>query len=401
MFLYKKQQLVLRQGSHFLSIQKIANNQANPFYLYDIQGLKEGYQFFLKATHNNLKVFFAMKANSNKQILKAFQEEGSGVDVVSGGEARLAQSMGFIPQKIIFSGVGKSFLELEEAVEKKFFQINVESFEELKRLSEICRKQNKSCNIGLRINPNIDFESHPYIKTGLKGHKFGFEEEELPPLLKFIRSHKLIHLQGLSMHLGSQIFDLAPLFKAILHLKGLYKELKKEGYPLKVMDIGGGFAVNYQNSNFKEEKMRLKKFGQSLKGLLKDFDGTVITEPGRFLVARFGILCAKIEYIKKSPKKQFAILNSGMNHFLRPALYEAKHRILPLEKSKGGKQLYDVVGPICETGDTIAEKYPLPRLKSGDWLAIADTGAYGFVMANQYNLQQPVQEICFYKGKKI
>ena len=160
-----------------------------------------------------------MKSNFNKQVLKAFQEEGSGVDVVSGGEARLAQSVGFSPQKMIFSGVGKSLLELEEAVEKEFFQINVESLEELNRLAEICKKQNKPCSIGLRINPNVDFESHPYIKTGLRGHKFGFEEEELPQLLKFIRSQKFVQLKGLSMHLGSQIFDLEPLFKAIQYLK--------------------------------------------------------------------------------------------------------------------------------------------------------------------------------------
>lgn len=401
MFLYEKDNLVLKQGEHLLSVKEIAGDMITPFYLYDIQGLKDWYRFFLQATNNRLKVFFAMKSNFNKQILKAFLEEGSGLDVVSGGEARLAQELGFSPQKLIFSGVGKSVLELEEAVTKSFFQINVESFEELKRLEAICRKQNKACKIGLRINPNVDFNSHPYIKTGLRGHKFGFEEEELPCILKFIRSHEFIHLQGLSFHLGSQIFDLDPLFKAISHLKKIYEALKKEHYPLEVLNIGGGLGVNYQNSDFDEEKTRLKDFGEGLNHLLEDFDGTVITEPGRVLVARFGILCAKIEYIKKSPEKQFAILNSGMNHFLRPALYGAKHRILPLEKSNNGKEMYDVVGPICETGDTIAEDYPLPNLKSGDWLAIADTGAYGFVMANQYNLQLPVQEICFDQGKKI
>ena len=394
--------MVLKQGENLISIKEITEDVTSPFYLYDIEGLKEWYRLFLQATNKRLKVFFSMKSNFNKHILRAFQEEGSGVDVVSGGEAQLAQSLGFKPQQLVFSGVGKSVLELEEAVGKGFFQINVESLEELKRLAEICRTYNKPCKIGLRINPNMDFESHPYIKTGLRGHKFGFEEEELPLILEFIRSHELIQLQGLSMHLGSQIFDLDPLFKSISHLKELHKKLKKEQYPLTVMDIGGGLAVNYQNSDFEEEKARLKHFGQGLNILLKDFDGTVITEPGRFLVARFGILCAKIEYIKKSPKKQFVILNSGMNHFLRPALYGAKHRILPLEKTKGKQKVYDVVGPICETGDTISENCLLPEiLQSGDWLAIADTGAYGFVMANQYNLQLPVQEICFDKGKKI
>lgn len=401
MFLYQNDALILKQGSFVIPVHEIIKDKTYPFYLYDIQGLREWYRFFLQATDRQLKVFFSMKSNCNKEVLKAFLEEGSGVDVVSGGEFHLAQQVGFSPQKICFSGVGKSISELEEAVEKDFFQINVESFGELERLAEICKSKSKACRIGLRINPNVDFSAHPYIKTGLRGHKFGFEEEELPLFLKFIRSHKLIHFQGLSMHLGSQIFDLDPLFHSIRHLKEIYERLKREQYPLKILDIGGGLAVDYQRSDLEEEKIRLKQFGQGLKNLLKDFDGKVIAEPGRLLTARFGILCAKVEYIKKSPSKQFAILNSGMNHFLRPALYGAKHRILPIKKSTGPSQTYDVVGPICETGDTIASDCSLPQLRPGDWLAIADTGAYGFVMANQYNLQIPVQEICFYKGTEI
>ena len=402
LFFYKDDTLVLKQGNIFVPVQEIIQGKNFPFYLYDIQDLREWYQFFLQATDHRLKVFFSMKSNCNKEVLKAFLEEGSGVDVVSGGESHLAQQVGFSPQKICFSGVGKSISELEEAVEKDFFQINVESLGELKRIAEICKSKSKPCRIGLRINPNVDFSAHPYIKTGLRGHKFGFEEEELPLLLQFIRSHKLIYLQGLSMHLGSQIFDLDPLFHSIKHLKGIYEQLKRERYPLKILDIGGGLAVNYQKFDLEGEKTRLKQFGQGLKNLLKDFGDEVIAEPGRLLTARFGILCAKVEYIKKSPSKQFVILNSGMNHFLRPALYGAKHRVLPIKKSIDlPQQIYDVVGPICETGDTIAKDCSLPQLNSGDWLAIADTGAYGFVMANQYNLQIPVQEICFYKGKEI
>ena len=399
MFLYKNDILVLMQGDCAIPIQEIIKNQTTPFYLYDIQGLREWYRFFLQATDNRLKVFFAMKANANQHILKAFQEETSGIDVVSGGEARLAQKAGFSPQKIIFSGVGKSTWELEEAVEKGFFQINVESLGELERLADICRKKNNSCSIGLRINPNVDFSAHSYIKTGLSGHKFGFEEEELPLVLKLIHSQDHLQLKGLSMHLGSQIFDLEPLFQAIRQIKQLYEKLKKENHSLTVIDIGGGLAVNYQKPDLEEEKIRLKKFGQGLKTIFRDFEGTVISEPGRLLTAPFGILCAKIEYIKKSPKKQFVILNSGMNHFLRPALYGAKHRILPLKKSEGPQQIYDVTGPICETGDIMAKNYPLPELKSEDWLAIADTGAYGFVMANQYNGQPLPREISFDQGK--
>ena len=401
MFFYEKNDLVLKQGEFVIPIKEIAKDQKTPFYLYDIQGLKEGYQFFLEATKHSLQVFFAMKSNFNKEILKAFQELGSGVDVVSGGEMQLAQSLGFSPQKIIFSGIGKSQSDLEEAVGKKIFQINVESLEELQRLADICKREKTSCSIGLRINPNVDFESHPYIKTGLKGHKFGFEEEDLALVLNFIQAQPSLQLKGLSMHLGSQIFDLDPLLKAIERLRNLYERLKKEKYPLKVLDIGGGLAVNYQRADWKEDQLRVQDFGQALKGLLKGFDDTVITEPGRLLTARFGILCAKVEYIKKSSHKQFAILNSGMNHFLRSALYGTKHRILPLEKSGPAQHTYDVVGPICETGDTFFENCFLPKLKSGDWLAIADTGAYGFVMANRYNLQPEAQEICFDRGQRL
>lgn len=402
MFIYKNDLLGLNQGDFFIPLKDIVQNQEQAFYLYDVQGLREWYRFFVESSPSNLQVFFSMKSNSNKMVLKALADEGSGVDVVSGGEASRAQQAGFPVQKIIFSGVGKSVLELEEAVEKGFFQINVESLEELKRLALICRKKKKICRIGLRINPNVDFEAHPHIKTGLRGHKFGFEEQELPFLLEFIRScPKQLFFQGLSMHLGSQIFNLEPLFQAIKHLKGLYENLKKEQYPLKVLDIGGGLAVNYQKEGFREEKERIESFGRGLKELFKGFDGIIASEPGRFLIARFGLLCAQIEYIKRSPSKPFIILNSGMNHFLRPALYGAEHRVLPFQKTEGPYQNYDVVGPICETGDTIAKKCPLPPLKSGDWLAIADTGAYGFVLSNHYNLQPLVREVAFDKGQEI
>ncbi|MCZ0932261.1 MAG: diaminopimelate decarboxylase [Oligoflexia bacterium] len=400
MFLYQNGQLALKQGSQALLLKEIVQQEKTPFYLYDIQGLREWYRFFLSATQNQAKVFFAMKSNFNEQVLRAFQKEGAGVDVVSGGEARLAQDCGFQPQDIVFSGVGKTAEELKMAVEQKFFQINVESFEELKRLAQICSEKNQTAPLALRINPNVNFSSHPYIKTGLSGHKFGLEESELKEILTFIKKNQALYLQGLSMHIGSQIFDLNPLFQAIHYLKSLYEQLKREGFPLKVLDIGGGLGVNYQQGDLEEEKAKLKEFGKTLKSLFKNFDGQVITEPGRFLTARFGILCATVEYIKKSPKKQFVILNSGMNHFLRTALYSDPHRILAFKQTQS-LQKYDVVGPICETGDCFAKDIFLPELKQGESVALADTGAYGFVMANSYNLQTPVREIAFDQGKKL
>ena len=402
MFLYRKNRLFLQQGARLVPIQSIADSQKGPFYLYDIQALRQWYRFFVSSSKGLLKVFFAVKANSNEEVLKAFQKEGAGADTVSEGEIRAALRAGFPPGKIIFSGVGKTHSALRLAVAKKLFQINVESFEELVSLNRLCQKTRSSCRIGLRINPNVDFHAHPYIKTGLKGCKFGFEEGELPGLLSYIRAHKArLRFQGLSMHIGSQIFDPAPLFQAVRALKKLYIRLKKEGHPLKSLDIGGGWAVNDKSFGHNEESLLMKKYHRGLHKLLKDFEGAVITEPGRFLSAPFGLLCLRVECIKKSPQKRFAVLNGGMNCFLRPALYGARHPVLPLEKSGGGLKTYDVVGPICETGDTFAEGLSLPELKTGDWLAVAFAGAYGFVMANRYNLQAPPKEICFDGGKAL
>ena len=391
MFCYEDNQLVLKKEKESLRIQDIANQQNTPFYLYDLEGIRKWCRFFLSQTH--LEVFFAMKCNFNKEVLKVFQDEACGVDVVSLGEAKRALDVGFPPEKILFSGVGKTKDELEFALSKSFFQINIESFEELKRMLFIAQKQKRKAKLGIRINPNIDFESHPHIKTGLTGHKFGLEESRLPELLDFISSHSdSLHLQGLSMHIGSQIFDSSALLEACSTLKKLFYKVKAKGFPLETLDIGGGLGVNYKVAGLLEEEQNLKNFTEALKKEFKDFKARVLTEPGRFLAAKFGILCARVEYVKKTPEKNFVILNSGMNHFMRTALYGAEHRVLNLVKREG-EELYDVVGPICETGDTFYKNAKLSPVKEGDWLAIADTGAYGFVMANHYNLQTPAKEI--------
>ena len=400
MFEYHENHLCLRQGVYRIKLSDIARK--TPFYLYDLNGIKEGYKDFLKHTFSLPKVFYAMKANNNFQVLKIFQKAGAGVDVVSGGELQLALKAGFSPKKIVFSGVGKTKEELRLALKKNIFQINVESFSELKALRQLAKQMKKKPAIALRINPNVDFKSHPYIKTGLSGHKFGFHEEALPPALNFILSEReTLYLQGLSMHLGSQIFDTAPFFKAIKRLKAIYKNVKANSFPLKTLDIGGGLGVDYDRENVSNKGELLKKFGIGLKKLFQNFPDQILMEPGRFLVARFGLLCTQVEYIKKSQKKTFAIVHTGMHHFLRPALYRASHKIIPFYEKSGKKQYYEVAGPICETADTLSRKSLLPPLSPGDWLAVRDTGAYGFVMANHYNLREPVTEVCFMNGKRL
>jgi len=404
LFQYENNQLVLKQGHHVIPLQNLATRDQTPFYIYDIQGLKSWFKEFVEYTDCPFKVFFAMKANNNPHILRALREEGSGVDVVSIGESRLAQSIGFSPQEIIFSGVAKSVKELEEAIAQRFFQINVESVEELKRIIVLAQKQRKRAIIGLRLNPNVDVETHPHIKTGLMGHKFGIDENDLPHLLEMIKSHKEeLCFQGLSLHIGSQIFDLDSLFKAIKHVKSVFDHLQPTYTSLKTLDLGGGLGVDYNKEGLEADRLFLNQFKIKLSRLFRRFSGQVLLEPGRFLVARFGLLCAQIEYVKVGSHKKFLILNSGMNHFLRPVLYGAQHKIWPFIKDVShAKETYDVVGPICETGDTLAKNYKLASsLKAGDWLALADTGAYGYVMSNNYNLQIPVQEICIANGKRL
>lgn len=391
MFCYEKNKLVLKQEKKSFPIQEIAQREKTPFYLYDLEELRKWCRFFVSQT--GLEVFFAVKCNFNTDVLKAFQKESCGADVVSLGEALRVLSAGFPSEKIIFSGVGKTKEELELALSKKFFQVNVESFEELQRLLAICRKKNTKARIGIRINPNINFESHPHIKTGLSGHKFGLEESDLPALLSLIKSHaSLLHLQGLSMHIGSQIFDTSALLQALLYLKKLFYQIKAPAFPLETLDIGGGLGVDYKKAGLEDDRQRLLNFTPGLKEALKGFEGRVLTEPGRFLSARFGLLCAQVEYVKKSSGKKIIILNSGMNHFLRTALYGTEHRILNLLKTEGS-EIYDVVGPICETGDAFYKNCRLNPVKEGDFLAIADAGAYGAVMSNNYNLQQKLKEI--------
>ena len=393
--------LCLQQGDHCIKLKDIAQKGAAPFYLYDLDGMRDWYQLFRKSVPSHTEVFYAMKANNNFQILKIFQEEGAGVDVVSGGEITLAKKMGFQPDKMIFSGVGKNQEEITMALQWGLLQINVESLEELKAIHHIAKSLNKVAPITLRVNPDVDIESHPYIRTGRVDHKFGIDTNQIPQVLDFIKKNrKTLDLQGLSQHIGSQIFDLKSILKAAQSLKSLYETLLQEGFDLKTLDLGGGLGVDYQASGLTKDRLQLREYGKMLEKLFENFSGRVLVEPGRFLTARFGMLCVRVEYVKKTPHKTFAIVNSGMHHFLRPALYQATHQILPFQKSPK-QEPYDVVGTICETGDIFGKNVTLPRLKAGDWLALADTGAYGHVMSNHYNLQIPVEEAPFSGGVRL
>ena len=399
MFEFQDDRLCLKQGHCNVRLHDIARKEKTPFYLYDLDGMRDFSRVFRKALVPRAEVFYAMKANSNFQVLKVFQKEGLGVDVVSGGEMARAREAGFPPDKIIFSGVGKTREELKTAIEWGLLQINVESLEELKALAQTARRRRKKASVALRVNPGVDVETHPYIRTGRVDHKFGIDTAQIPSALDFIKQNReVLHFCGLSQHIGSQIFDLKSVSEAIQNLKSLYEKLLQEGFPLKTLDIGGGLGVDYGAVGLEKDCLLLKEYGKTLRKMFRGFPARVFLEPGRFLTARFGLLCVRVEYVKKTPRKTFAIVNSGLHHFLRPALYRAEHRILPFRQS-AKKKIFDVVGVICETGDVFGKDVTLPPVKAGDWLAVADTGAYGYVMSNNYNLQLPVKEIPFSRGR--
>jgi diaminopimelate decarboxylase len=338
---------------------------------------------------------YALKANTNATLVKVLHAAGAGVDVVSLGELEHALHLGFAPEKIVFSGVGKSAQELHRAVEVDIAQINIESLPELLRLLRICQAEHKTARVAVRLNPDVEAKTHPYIQTGFRDNKFGVDEATLPELLDVIANHPAhLSLQGLTLHIGSQIRDLQAFREAFKKTKFLWLALKKRFANLCTLDIGGGLGIDYTAAASDADARALKAYLQLVGEELGDLpeDVRLLAEPGRILVARCGLLICQVEYIKQTAFKNFAIVNTGMHHLLRPALYQAHHRIERVSGGAGAPVVYDVVGPICESSDTLGRARPLARLAEGDKLAVFDAGAYGAVMACQYNLHDKPRE---------
>ena len=389
---YQKEQLYLVQGEQKHNLLSLACKTDTPFYLYDLTGLLERLRFF--KTHTApAHLHYAMKANSHPEILQAFCKEGVGVDVVSGGEIKLALQAGFKSQDIVFSGVGKTEEEITLALKTGILQFNVESLSELKKIAELATSLNKKARVAFRMNPDIDLNTHPYIKTGLREHKFGMEPEQLPRLKEILKQYPShLKLQGLTLHMGSQIHDLKPLKSGILKIKNLYEEMQKE-FDLKTFDVGGGLGIDYRSQDRNQDLTLIKEYGSFLKELSKTVNAQILTEPGRIIAARFACLIGEVQYIKSNSYKNFAILNTGMHHLIRPCLYQAYHQIVQLEKKSGPGRVYDVVGPICESSDVLGKDRVFSGLEEGDFMAILDAGAYGAVMASGYNAQKPPKEL--------
>ncbi len=392
-FPYKKDLLYAED----VSLIDIAEQFGTPCYIYSRQALEQNWHAFSNAFGSvRHRICYAVKANANLAILNIFAMKNAGFDIVSVGELERVLAAKGNAKKIIFSGVAKQSAEILRAIQVGIGCFNVESESELERLHQIASEQKKIVEIAIRINPNIDARTHPYIATGLNDNKFGIDLNDVLALCEKIKTTMpYCHLAGIACHIGSQLTELSPFIEAIGSVLQLIAELKNKGIPLQHIDIGGGLGVRYQD----ETPPTITNYVTALCHQLKDCGLEIIIEPGRALVANTGILLTKVEYLKKTGSKNFAIVDAGMNDLLRPALYDAWHPIMPVKQNQGLQEiLYDIVGPVCESADFLGKNRSL-ALREGDLIAIGCVGAYGSCMSSNYNTRPRAAEIMVDKNK--
>lgn len=382
-------------GEKSIRLESLAKDWRGPLYVYDLGTIRERARW-MKSAFRSVQAYYAMKANSHPRVLQTLAAESYGADVVSGGEIQRALECGFSPKQIIYSGVGKTLAEIELALQVGIRQINVESLPELERISKVAKRLGKQAPVVFRLNPDIAIETHPYIATGLAENKFGIESGLWGEILsRLSREKDSLRPLGLSLHLGSQMNEFESLREALKKLIPFWKEGASVSPDFRVFDAGGGLGVDYEKENPEAELELLQNYANTIESCLKDLPAETQIEPGRWLVARAGLLLTQVQYVKRNSHRQFVIVDSGMNHLIRPALYSAWHRIFPLRQDPNAKlEKFDVVGPICESADFFAKERLLPCPQEGDIWALADAGAYGASMANTYNLQALPQEIC-------
>ena len=378
-----------------LSIKNILKKNKTPFYIYSESQIAFN---FLKFANTFKKtdplICFAAKSNSNLNILRVLGKLGAGADVVSGGELLKALKAGIRPNKIVFSGVGKTEEELKIAINKKILLINCESESEAKLVNNLSKKLRKKVSIGFRLNPNVDAKTHKNISTGKAENKFGLSIKNFKVFLKTVKTFKNVKLDALSVHIGSQILDDTPFRKTLNVMSKLIKELKLN---LKYVDLGGGFGINYTD---KEKPINLSKYSKLVHNFSKMLNCKIIFEPGRSIIGNTGLLISKIQFIKKGANKNFIILDAGMNDFMRPALYEAFHKIIPIsKKSSRMKGKIEFVGPICETTCKFGIYKNYPKINENEFVAITNVGAYGSSLSSNYNTRPLVAEILINKNK--
>ena len=379
-----------------IKVKDIAKKFGTPIYCYSYTQLKENITNFKKNFSSfSPLICFAVKSNTNVNLVREIGKLGLGADVVSLGELMVALKAGIDPKKIVFSGVGKTSAEINYAIDKKILLINAESKSEIIEIKKIAKYKKRIVNIGIRLNPNTDAKTLKQISTGKKENKFGVDEKTFFELVNYSNTSKHINLKCLSVHIGSQILDHEPYEKM---LKVVGSIVKRSNHTFEYIDLGGGMGISYGN---KEKKLNYKKYNIAIKEFLKNYNSKIIFEPGRSIVGNIGSLISKVIYIKKNQKKDFIILDAAMNDLMRPALYGANHKTIPVLKTNSiSKRTYEFVGPICESTDRFTTLKKFQRLKEKDLIIMCDVGAYGMSLSSNYNVRPKPIELLI-KGSKV
>jgi len=373
-----------------IAVKELAEKYGTPLYVYSYNTVLRHFQVYTRAFKDYPHIIcFALKANSNIAILRLFAKNGGGADIVSGGELYKALKAGISPKKIVYAGVGKTVEEIKFALRSKILMFNVESDDELREINRIAGIMRLKAPVALRINPDIDPETHPYIATGLKRHKFGIPIEDALEHYRVAARLKNIKVLGIHKHIGSQITKISPFVDSLKSILLLLDKLTLEGLNIQNLDIGGGLGIPYKD----EEPPVPEDLAKNIVPLLKGRRLTLILEPGRSIVGNAGILVTRMLYQKKGKEKEFVIVDAGMNDLIRPSFYGAYHHLLPVVRKKRDTILCDVVGPICESSDFLAIERELKRLRKGEYLAVMGAGAYAFSMSSNYNSRPKAAEV--------
>ncbi|MCP5096891.1 MAG: diaminopimelate decarboxylase [Chloroflexi bacterium] len=359
----------------------LVNEVGTPTYVYSQSALLTRAAAYQSQGAENALVCFAVKANGNPALLRLMAQAGLGADVTSGGELFLALHAGFAPEKILFSGVGKTAVDIHAALDAHIHGLHIESAMEFALIAEIAKQRQQVVPIAVRVNPNIPAETHPYISTGQKSHKFGVSPDIAMHLLRQAKNNAWLNPMGIAAHIGSQIVDVAPYLDAAHFLLEMAQTLSAQGIQLQYVDVGGGLGIDYEGKTVPQ----IEEWVTAVSTPIHAAGYDVILEPGRSIVGPVGTLITKVLYTKQQGDKQFVIADAGMNDLLRPTLYQAYHPIVPLRQSDEPTTVVDIVGPVCESGDWLAKERPLPPQHPGDYLAIMHAGAYGFAMSSNYN----------------
>jgi len=392
-FGYKNKKLYCEE----VALEEIAMKVGTPFYVYSQGMLQDAFRSFDSSFAGIPHIVcFAVKSCANIAILKLLGEEGSGADIVSGGELYRALAAGIEPAKVVYSGVGKRADEIEFALQADILMFNAESLEELEAINACAARLGKKAGIALRINPDIDPQTHHHIATGLKESKFGVPIGQAMEAYRYAKTLSHLDVIGVSCHIGSQIVSVTPFVDAAKRLKNLLAQLQGEGFAIRYLDLGGGLGISYRDD---ETAPAFAEYAQAIRALVEDLPCTIIFEPGRSLSGQAGALISRVLYRKATEEKNFIVIDAGMNDLIRPAFYDAWHRIVPVSANGETKILADIVGPICESSDCFARGREITEVNQNDLLAVMSAGAYGFTMASNYNSRPRIPEILVSRDK--